>query len=111
MATGAMLIDTPGLRELQLWSTEEDVEDTFPEIDALAGKCRYRDCSHSGEDGCAVQAAIDEGTLEFARFENFLKMRREAAYLERQLDQRAQLEEKARWKQIHKTMRNFDKRA
>ena len=111
MPTGAMLIDTPGLRELQLWSTEENVEGAFPEIDALAEHCRFRDCSHSEEEGCAVQAALRDGSLDAGRFESYCKMRREAAYLDRQLDQRAQLELKARWKQIHKAMRNFDKRA
>jgi ribosome biogenesis GTPase / thiamine phosphate phosphatase len=108
-ATGAMLIDTPGLRELQLWTSESDVASGFPEIEELAEQCRYRDCTHAGEEGCAVQAALDDGTLDFARFESYRKMRREAAYLDLQLDKRAQLDQKARWKTIHKAMRNFDK--
>jgi ribosome biogenesis GTPase len=108
--SGAMLIDTPGLRELQLWSGEEDVEGAFPEIEDLAGRCRFRDCSHAGEEGCAVQAALEQGTLDLDRFTNFVKMRKEAAYLDRQLDKRAQLEQKAQWKKIHKAMRNVDKR-
>ena len=109
--TGAFLIDTPGLRELQPWAGEGDVDGAFPEIEELAAKCRFRDCTHSGEDGCAVQAAIDDGSLEFDRFSNYRKMRKEAAYLERQVDVRAQLETKAKWKRIHKAMRNIDKRA
>jgi ribosome biogenesis GTPase len=108
--SGAMLIDTPGLRELQLWSGEDDVESAFPEIEALAAACRFRDCTHDGTDGCAVQAALDDGTLAFGRFSSFRKLQKEAAYLDRQLDLRAQLEQKAKWKKIHKAMRNVDKR-
>jgi ribosome biogenesis GTPase len=109
--SGAFLIDTPGLRELQPWAGEEDVDGAFPEIEELAEQCRYRDCAHGGEEGCAVQAAIDSGALDFERFSNYRKMRREAAYLDRQLDVRAQLDLKAKWKKIHKAMRNVDKRA
>jgi ribosome biogenesis GTPase / thiamine phosphate phosphatase len=109
--SGALLIDTPGLRELQPWAGEDDVDGAFPDIEELSEKCRYRDCAHAGEDGCAVQAAIDDGSLDFDRFSNYRKMRKEAAYLERQLDVRAQLDLKAKWKKIHKAMRNFDKRA
>ena len=108
---GALLIDTPGLRELQPWAGEEDVDGAFPEVEELAERCRYRDCAHAGEVGCAVQAAIDDGSLEFERFANYRKMRKEAAYLDRQMDVRAQLDQKAKWKKIHKAMRNVDKRA
>ena len=109
--TGAFLIDTPGLRELQPWTGEDDVDGAFPEIEELAGKCRFRDCAHSGEEGCAVEAAIGDGSLDLDRFSSYRKMRKEAAYLERQLDLRAQLDQKAQWKKIHKAMRNVDKRA
>ena len=114
-STGAVregdLIDTPGLRELQPWAGEDDVDGAFPEIEELAGKCRFRDCAHSGEEGCAVEAAIGDGALDLDRFSSYRKMRKEAAYLERQLDLRAQLDQKAQWKKIHKAMRNVDKRA
>jgi ribosome biogenesis GTPase len=109
--SGALLMDTPGLRELQPWAGEDDVDGAFPEIEELADACRYRDCAHAGEEGCAVQAAIDSGSLDFGRFANYRKMRKEAAYLVRQLDVRAQLDLKAKWKKIHKAMRNVDKRA
>jgi len=109
--SGALLIDTPGLRELQPWVGEDDVDGAFPEIEELAGNCRFRDCAHAGEEGCAVQAAIDDGSLDFNHFSNYRKMRKEAAYLDRQLDVRAQLDLKAKWRKIHKAMRNFDKRA
>jgi ribosome biogenesis GTPase len=87
------------------------VDGAFPDIEELAEACRYRDCAHAGEEGCAVQAAIDDGSLDFDRFSNYRKMRKEAAYLDRQLDVRAQLDLKAKWKKIHKAMRNVDKRA
>jgi ribosome biogenesis GTPase len=108
--SGALLIDTPGLRQLQPWAGEDDVDGAFPDIEELAEGCRYRDCAHAGEEGCAVQAAIDDGSLDFDRFSNYRKMRKEAAYLDRQLDVRAQLDLKAKWKTIHKAMRNMDKR-
>jgi len=98
--SGAFLIDTPGLRELQLWAGEEDVDGAFPEIEELAEQCRYRDCAHAGEEGCAVQAAIDRGALDFNRFSNYRKMGKEAAYLDRQLDVRAQLDLKAKWRRF-----------
>lgn len=109
--SGALLIDTPGLRELQPWAGEDDVDGAFPDIEELAEQCRFRDCAHAGEEGCAVQGAIDDGSLDFDRFSNYRKMRKEAAYLDRQLDVRAQLDQKAKWKRIHKAMRNVDKRA
>jgi ribosome biogenesis GTPase len=109
--SGAFLIDTPGLRELQPWVGEDDVDGAFPDIEELAEQCRYRDCAHTGEEGCAVEVALEGGSLDFGRFSNYRKMRKEAAYLDRQLDVRAQLEVKAKWKKIHKAMRNVDKRA
>ncbi|HVO98753.1 MAG TPA: ribosome small subunit-dependent GTPase A [Bryobacteraceae bacterium] len=108
---GAFLIDTPGLRELQPWVDADDIDGAFPEIETLALQCHYRDCSHASEQGCAVQAAIEGGSLDAGRFASYVKMRKEAAYLERQLDVRAQLDQKAKWKKIHKAMRNVDKRA
>jgi ribosome biogenesis GTPase len=107
--SGALLIDTPGLRELQPWAGEDDVDGAFPDIEALSERCHYRDCAHAAEQGCAVQAAIDGGSLDSQRFSNYQKMRKEAAYLDRQLDVHAQLDQKAKWKKIHKAMRNVDK--
>ena len=82
LATGAMVIDTPGMRELGNFSTEKGVEETFAEISALAGQCRFSDCSHSVEKGCAVLAAVEEGALPADRYENYLKMTRESAFHE-----------------------------
>ncbi|HEY0711794.1 MAG TPA: ribosome small subunit-dependent GTPase A, partial [Polyangia bacterium] len=76
---GALAIDTPGLRELQLWEAEEGVGATFSDIEELATGCRFRDCRHAGEPGCAVQAALAAGSLAASRFASFEKLHRELA--------------------------------
>jgi ribosome biogenesis GTPase len=80
---GGILMDTPGLRELQLWGEEHDVRTAFGDIDALAAECRFRDCRHELEPGCAVRAALEEGTLTPERLRNFEKMHRELRFLAR----------------------------
>jgi len=98
---GWLLIDTPGLRELQLWASPSSVDLAFQDIAALASECRFRDCRHQDEPGCAVtQAGIDE-----ARLANYHKMQRELAHLDRQQDRRAAQEEKHKIKRIHRAMR------
>ncbi|MCU0723479.1 MAG: ribosome small subunit-dependent GTPase A [Planctomycetes bacterium] len=89
-----LVIDTPGLREIGLWAAEEDVLDGFPEVAALAALCRFRDCRHESEPGCAVLAALGEGGLDRARFESFLALRSEAAFSG---DRARALEEKNEW--------------
>ena len=78
---GAMLVDTPGLRELQLWDAGEGIQDAFADVDELAAGCRFNDCSHTREPGCAVQAAIDEGRLPLERFESYGLLQRELEHL------------------------------
>ena len=102
---GALLMDTPGLREMQLWDAEDGVAQVFADIDALAGKCRFGDCRHEGEPGCAVQAALDAGTLDPARLENRRKLMREQEFLRRKVDPEARHEQKEQWKQIHRAQR------
>jgi ribosome biogenesis GTPase len=97
-----ILIDTPGMRELQLWDAGQSLEDAFPEIDALAAACRFRDCRHTQEPGCAVRAAVASGDLPDARYESYAKLSAEREYQQRQLDERALLEEKRKWKVITK---------
>lgn len=89
-----VLIDTPGMRELQLWETGDALANTFADIEALAEECRFRDCRHQSEPGCAVLAAEAAGTLAPGRLASFHKLRDEQAYQVRQQDQRAQLEQK-----------------
>lgn len=80
---GGLLIDTPGMRELQLWGDEADVNRAFEDIEELAAVCRFRDCRHEGEPGCAVHAALESGDLAPERFESFRKLQREAMSLAR----------------------------
>ena len=75
--SGALVIDTPGMRELQLWAVENGVEDAFAEIKALATRCRFGNCGHSNEPGCAVRAALARGELLQARFDNYSKLKAE----------------------------------
>lgn len=97
-----LLIDTPGMRELQLWETNDGTRDTFGDIEALAADCRFRDCRHRQEPGCAVQRALADGELAGGRLESYHKLQNEQAYQARQIDQRAQIEERRRWKVLTK---------
>lgn len=97
-----VLIDTPGMRELQLWETGGAVTGTFGDIEALAADCRFRDCRHMEEPGCAVRAAIAAGTLPEERLASFHKLQAEQAHQERMQDQRAQIEHKRKWRVLTK---------
>ena len=98
---GALLIDTPGMRELQPWVDETAIADTFEDIAALAEGCRFGDCAHQTEPGCAVLAAVERGTLSAERLEHFHHLGREIAFEERKRDKSAAAAEKRRWKKIH----------
>ncbi len=102
-----LLIDTPGLREVQLWATSEAVEDTFPEISAVAADCRFRDCQHVGEPGCAVLAAIETGELDAERLESLQRLRREVEHLERERNPLAASEHK---RKLRSLFRAYEKR-
>ena len=80
LAAGGLLMDTPGMRELQLADAGSGIDDVFADIVALAAKCRFADCSHDSEPGCAVQAALADGSLDAARYTRYLKLVREDAY-------------------------------
>ena len=96
-----MLIDTPGLRELQLWIADEGLVQTFQDVEAAAALCRFTDCSHrSGTPGCSVQAAIESGALTPERVASWFKVRRELEFLARRRDKKAESEWKKRWKAI-----------
>jgi len=97
---GALLMDTPGLRELQLWDADDGISQTFADIESLAKQCRFGNCRHEGELGCAVQSAIDAGALDFGRLENWRKLQRELAFLKRKVDPEANHNEKQRIKQL-----------
>lgn len=103
---GGILIDTPGMRELQLWETGDAVAGAFADIDALADGCRFRDCRHASEPGCAVVAAVAAGTLSPLRLESFRKLQDEQAYQATQQDERARLEQKRLGKVGAKALRS-----
>jgi ribosome biogenesis GTPase / thiamine phosphate phosphatase len=95
---GGIVIDTPGMRELQLWVADDGMDHSFSDIEELASQCRFRDCQHETEPDCAIQAALSNATLDKARYLNYVKLQRELAYLARKENQRAASAEKARWK-------------
>lgn len=104
--SGALVIDTPGMRELQLWDIADGTLDaTFADIAALAARCRFRDCAHRVEPGCAIQAALDGGSLEPGRWQSFQKLSREQAYAARKADQRLAREHSAVWRKISQAHR------
>jgi len=105
LPNGGFLIDTPGMRELQLWDVNEAVSETFDDIEALAPECRFSDCRHRDEPRCAVKAAVEEGKLSADRLASYLKLQDELGYLARQQDERAQLEEKRRSKIMGKALK------
>lgn len=85
---GALLIDTPGMRELGLWADDEGLDRTFDEIDRFAARCRFPDCGHEREPGCAVRAAVEAGEIDAGRWESYLKLRREMRFLELKKDEK-----------------------
>lgn len=97
LPNGALLIDTPGLRELQLW--EGDLDDAFSDIVALAERCRFTDCAHESEPDCAVKGALADGGLASERLASFRKLERELASVAARADKRLGAERKRRWRQ------------
>ncbi len=106
---GGMVIDTPGMRELQLWESDEGVERAFDDIASIAVRCRFRDCNHQGEPDCAVESAVESGSLERDRFESYRKLRAELAFQQRKVDPKAAKAQKEQWKKIHNAMRHNPK--
>jgi ribosome biogenesis GTPase len=102
---GGLMIDTPGMRELQLWDASESVRGTFDDIEAVAGECHFTDCRHRDEPRCAVKTAVDEGRIPPDRLASYLHLQDELAYLARQQDERAQIEQKRRGKIGAKALR------
>jgi ribosome biogenesis GTPase len=102
---GGVLIDTPGIRSLGMWADGDGIQQTFPDITELAATCRFADCRHQQEPGCAVLAAAATGTLDADRFASYRKLERELAYEHRRTDPLARADEQRRWKSIQKEQR------
>jgi len=107
---GGLLIDTPGMRELQLWDSADGLEHAFADVEALALQCHFTNCRHETEPRCAVQQAIAGGALDPARLENFRKLDRELAFLARKKDVALESAHEKSWRKVHKDMKRFRKR-
>jgi ribosome biogenesis GTPase len=97
LPTGGVIVDTPGLRELQLWETDGGLDKAFADVAELVTQCRFSDCAHETEPGCAVKEALADGSLPAERWESYLKLQRELAHLERKLDPQLRSEERKKW--------------
>jgi ribosome biogenesis GTPase len=106
---GGVLIDTPGMRELGLIEDDGGIDTAFADIAEIAQACRFNDCRHESEPGCAVQAALDSRTLDAHRLQSYRKLQREIAAIERRRDPILAASERRRWKTIHKEMRSREK--
>jgi len=100
LPAGGMIIDTPGLREAQLWEGEDALGSVFEDVEELALRCRFHDCSHATEPGCAIKAALADGTLDPGRFRSYRKLKRELRSIAARSDARLQADERRKWKQI-----------
>jgi len=105
LPSGAMLIDTPGLRALGLFDAEQAIGDAFGEVGDLAAKCRFSDCAHESEPGCAVKQAIGAGTLDVERYRSFEKLHREQRHFAARADPRERAEQRRRYKALQKALR------
>ncbi len=108
---GGLILDTPGMRELGLWEADSGMSTAFADVEALAETCRFRDCSHGREPGCAVREALADGRLDAGRWESYGKLKRELAYeaLKAEEDPRLRTEAKRVWIQRSKAHRARDK--
>jgi ribosome biogenesis GTPase / thiamine phosphate phosphatase len=106
---GGVLVDTPGLRAVAMWGDEEGVDTTFAEISSLAEGCKFDDCAHEAEPGCAVRAALEAGELDPSRYEAYLALRRESAFHASQNDARLRAVETRKWKTIAKDRRALNR--
>jgi ribosome biogenesis GTPase len=106
---GGAVIDNPGMRELQPWATEDSLDEVFDDVAALASHCRFRDCTHTNEPECAIQSALARGEIDSSRWRSYCKLQGELRHELLQQDALAKAAVKAKWKAIHKAMRNHPK--
>ncbi len=110
LKTGGLLIDTPGMRELQLWDAGGSLSEAFSDVESIAAACYFTDCRHQNEPGCAVREALADGSLDAARYESYVKLERELEYLDSRMDERLNLKRKSREKKIHRAYRMIKNR-
>lgn len=109
LPNGAAVIDTPGMREIQVWGDEDSLDSAFADISDIAANCRFKDCRHDSEPGCAVREALRHGQIDMKHFKNYLQMQRELKHQLARQDGSAALEEKQRWKSISKEIKRLYK--
>jgi len=109
LPSGSVVIDTPGLREIQAWTADDNSLSAFYDIEILAEKCRFTDCTHQNEPGCAVIEAVNQGSLNSNRLQNYHRLKREQDYLIARQEGRVRLERKERWKKISKMAKRIKK--
>ncbi len=109
LPSGGAVIDTPGMRELSLWHAAEGMREAFEDVERLGEGCRFADCRHDTEPGCAVRSAVEAGDLPAERLESYGKLRRELARLERLTDRRATASQKREVKAIERSMRSLER--
>jgi ribosome biogenesis GTPase len=109
MPSGGLLMDTPGMRELSLWDGGDGGSSFFDDIESLGEECRFKDCTHSGEPGCRVLAAVEEGALDPRRLDNYRKLQKEQRYIESLIDERGYLNRKREEKKLHREIRRYTK--
>ncbi|WP_076005141.1 ribosome small subunit-dependent GTPase A [Dehalogenimonas formicexedens] len=106
---GGIVIDTPGMREIQMWGADSDLDGVFSDISQIAEDCRFKDCSHTSETGCAVLAAVERGDLDPARLENYRKLQKELEYVGAREADSARQYEKMKFKPIAKLVKQLYK--
>lgn len=109
LAGGGAIIDNPGMRELQLWASQDSLEGVFQDVSAAAGHCRFRNCTHHNEPGCAVQSALESGEIDPARWLSYRKLEAEMHHTSLEQDALAKTAQKKRWKAIHRALREHPK--
>jgi ribosome biogenesis GTPase / thiamine phosphate phosphatase len=102
LPSGALILDTPGMRELGLLHADDGLSTTFEDIEALAEDCRFKDCSHANEPGCAIRAALGNGGLDAGRWKSFQKLQRELEHQARKEDPIAREIHRRKWVAVHK---------
>jgi ribosome biogenesis GTPase len=109
LPAGGWLIDSPGLKEIQLWGEEEALDSVFKEIEKFASQCRFKDCSHSGEPGCAVQKGLEEGLIDALRYQSYQELKKEINYLEARQTEKGRMDLRNRNRKFGKYVRNMKK--
>lgn len=110
LENGTMIIDTPGMRELGMWGISDGLDSAFSEIEEISVKCKFKDCNHKNEPGCAIKEALKNGELSRERWDNYIKLKKEARYAEKKESINAMLKEKAHHKKISKFQKEFYKK-